>query len=123
MKIIDDPAELAPFSEDYGRQSTQPPKLVVKPLTLNAWPRARHGDMMLALGVFYYLGRAQAQVMVNALRATRDDAMANLGGQPYFMDGLPHDWRPLLGDERLTRVQAVLHRADPHRVFARLPGL
>jgi len=92
-------------------------------LTLNAWPRARHGDMMLALGVFYYLGRAQAQVMVNALRATRQDAMANLGAQPYFMDGLPHDWRSLLGDERLIRVQSVLRRADPHRVFARLPGL
>ena len=31
MKIIDDAAELAPFGEDYGRQSAQPPKLVVKP--------------------------------------------------------------------------------------------
>jgi hypothetical protein len=92
-------------------------------LTLNAWPRARQGDMMLALGVFYYLARAQAEIVVNALRATRDDAIANLGAQPYFMDGLPHDWRPLLGDERLTRVQGVLQRADPHRVFARLPGL
>jgi len=92
-------------------------------LTLNAWPRARHGDMMLALGVFYYLGRAQALATVNGLRATRDDAIANLGGQPYFMDGLPRDWRPLLGDDRYTRVQTVLDRADPHRVFARLPGL
>jgi hypothetical protein len=92
-------------------------------LTLNAWPRARQGDMMLALGVFYYLGRAQASATVKALRATRDHAIANLDAQPYFMDGLPHDWRPLLGDERLTRVQAVLDRADPHRVFARLPGL
>jgi hypothetical protein len=92
-------------------------------LTLNAWPRSQPGDMMLALGVFYYLGRAQASAMVQALRATRDDAIANLGAQPYFMDGLPHDWRPLLGDDRLTRVRAVLDRADPHRVFARLPGL
>jgi FAD/FMN-containing dehydrogenase len=31
MEIIDDPAGLSPFSEDYGRQSAQPPKLVVKP--------------------------------------------------------------------------------------------
>jgi FAD binding domain-containing protein len=92
-------------------------------LTLNAWPKARQGDMMLALGVFYYLGRAQASVVVKDLRATRDHAIANLGAQPYFMDGLPHDWRPLLGDERLARVQTVLDRADPHRVFARLPGL
>jgi hypothetical protein len=101
------------------------PQRKVRPdrVTLNAWPRARQGDMMLALGVFYYLGRAQAAVMVNTLRATRDDAIANLGAQPYFMDGLPHDWRPLLGDERLARVRAVLDRADPHRVFARLPGL
>lgn len=101
------------------------PQRKIRPdrLTLNAWPRARQGDMMLALGVFYYLGRAQALVTVKALRATRDDAIANLSAQPYFMDGLPHDWRPLLGDERYTRVQTVLDRADPHRVFARLPGL
>jgi len=92
-------------------------------LTLNAWPGARQGDMMLALGVFYYLGRAQAAVTVKALRATREDAIANLGAQPYFMDGLPDDWRSVLGAERWTRVQAVLDRADPHRVFARLPGL
>jgi FAD/FMN-containing dehydrogenase len=92
-------------------------------LTLNAWPKARPGDMMLALGVFYYLGRAQAAATVNALRAVRDDALANLGAQPYFMDGVPHDWRPLLGDERHARVLFVLDRADPHRVFARFPGL
>jgi FAD/FMN-containing dehydrogenase len=101
------------------------PQKKIRPdrLTLNAWPNARQGDMMLALGVFYYLGRAQALATVNALRATRDDAIANLGAQPYFMDGLPHDWRPLLGDKRYARVQTVLDRADPHRVFARLPGL
>lgn len=79
--------------------------------------------MMLALGVFYYLGRAQAPVVVNALRATRDHAIAHLDAQPYFMDGLPRDWRPVLGDERLAQIRAVLDRADPHRVFARLPGL
>jgi hypothetical protein len=39
------------------------------------------------------------------------------------MDGLPHDWRPVLGSERCARVQTVLGRADPYRVFARLPGL
>jgi hypothetical protein len=101
------------------------PQRKIRPdrLTLNAWPKAQQGDMMLALGVFYYLERAQAKVMVKTLRVIRDDAMANLGAQPYFMDGLPHDWRPLLGDERLTRVHTVLDRADPHRVFARLPGL
>jgi hypothetical protein len=92
-------------------------------LTLNAWPKAQPRDMMLALGVFYYLGRAQASATVNALRVVRDDAVANLGAQPYFMDGVPHDWRPLLGDERHAQVHAVLDRADPHRVFARFPGL
>ena len=101
------------------------PQCKVRPdrVTLNAWPRARTGDLMLALGVFYYLGRAQAADMVSALRTTRDHAIAQLDAQPYFMDGLPHDWRPLLGDERLARVRAVLDRADPHGVFARLPGL
>src|SRR5262249_6415086 len=101
------------------------PQRKVRPdrLTLNAWPRARQGDTMLALGVFYYLGRAQALAIVEALRAPRDDAIANLGAQPYFMDGLPHAFRPLLGDERHAGVRAVLDRADPHRVFARLPGL
>lgn len=92
-------------------------------VTLNAWPRAQQGDTMLALGVFYYLGRAEASAMLQTLRVIREDSLAHLDAQPYFMDGLPHDWRPLLGDERLTRVRAVLDRADPHRVFARLPGL
>src|SRR5262249_16936150 len=82
--------------------------------TLNAGPKARQGDMMLALGVFYYPGREQARVTVEALRAIRDDAIANLDAQPYFMDGLPHDWRSLLGNERHARVQALLARADPH---------
>jgi len=101
------------------------PQKKIRPdrLTLNAWPKARQGDMMLALGVFYYLGRAQALATVEALRATRDDAIANLDAQPYFMDGLPHEWGPLLGDERHARIRTLLDRADPHRVFARLPGL
>jgi hypothetical protein len=92
-------------------------------LTLNAWPGARQGDMMLALGVFYYLDRARAVATVKALRAIRDEAVAKLFAQPYFMDGLPHDWRSALGDDRHARVREVLARADPHRVLARLPGL
>jgi hypothetical protein len=101
------------------------PQKKVRPdrLTLNAWPRARPGDTMLALGVFYYLDRAKASATVNALRAVRDHAIANLEAQPYFMDGVPDDWRPLLGDERHARVVSLLDRADPHRVFARFPGL
>jgi hypothetical protein len=73
--------------------------------------------------VFYYLDPERARVTVEALRAVRDDAVANLDAQPYFIDGLPQDWRALLGDERHDRVRAVLDRADPHGVFARLPGL
>jgi hypothetical protein len=92
-------------------------------ITLNAWPKARPGDMMLALGVFYYLDRPSARVTIEALRAIRDDAIANLGAQPYFIDGLPRDWRSVLGNERHERVHAVLDRADPHRLFARFPGL
>jgi hypothetical protein len=101
------------------------PQLKIRPdrVTLNAWPRARLGDRMLALGVFYYLGRAEAAATVSALRATRDNAIANLGAQPYFIDGVPRDWRPLLGHERFARVKTILDKADPHRVFARLPGL
>ena len=101
------------------------PQRKIRPdrITLNAWTKARQGDMMLALGVFYYLDRASATVTIEALRAIRDDAIANLGAQPYFIDGLPDDWRSLLDNERHERVQAVLDRADPHRLFARLPGL
>src|SRR5262249_54315223 len=101
------------------------PQSKIRPdrITLNAWTKARQGDMMLALGVFYYLDRERARITVEALRAIRDDAIANLDAQPYFMDGVPRDWRVQLGTERHERVQAILDRADPHRVFARLPGL
>jgi hypothetical protein len=94
-------------------------------VTLHAWPKAKEGDLMLALGVFYYLEPARARKTVFALRATRDQAIAHLDAQPYFMDGLPLplEWGPLLGQERLAAVQRVLHRADPHAIFGRLPGL
>jgi hypothetical protein len=92
-------------------------------VTLNAWPKAKLGDSMLALGVFYYLDRVRASATVATLRATRNDAIANLDAQPYFMDGLPGDWRPVFGHERFAAVQRVLERADPHRILARLPGL
>jgi adhesin HecA-like repeat protein len=101
------------------------PQRKIRPdrVTLNAWPKAREGDIMLALGVFYYLDRERARVTVEALCSIRDDAIANLDAQPYFIDGVPHDWRSLLGNERHHRVRGVLDRADPYGVFARLPGL
>jgi hypothetical protein len=98
-------------------------KICADRVTLNAWPKAGVGDTTLALGVFYYLGRAEAASTVKALRTTRDDAIANLDAQPYFMDGLPDSWRSVLGHERHAAIQRIFTRADPHRRFARLPGL
>jgi hypothetical protein len=91
--------------------------------TLNAWPLAKQGDMMLALGVFYYLERARAHATVEKLKPIRDNAIANLSAQPYFMDGVPRDWRARLGEQRYAAIQAVIAKADPDCIFARFPGL
>src|SRR5262249_43569965 len=59
MRALDaHPALLSNLAEMPGMVLLIPQKKV-RPdrATLNAWPRARIGDTMLALGVFYYLDR------------------------------------------------------------------
>ncbi len=99
-------------------------------LTLNSWPKAKTGDVMMGLGVFYYGEKSVAAPQVEKFRAMRDELVHEMGGHQYLTEGLPakspkaaDEWRRILGADKYNKIVAALDVADPFGVFPRLPGL